>query len=223
MASEFTFLGTRDGASDIMFYGFPFVPEDIDVSGFDFYQTLGGTQKGATPTDAEIELSHDNAVKLYWNIYGMTYTNVFGTYSGDVDQGSDYSSGQPESSLRDLPTDVLGSDLYGVDWIDFGATGFNGFNFLGETGSIIRMFNGSTFLGFGVKSSTGFSSAIQAGFQVFWQGALNGSLYGSYFNNGILDFGATSLSYETISGIPMVRATNDSATTLDSIEFASYV
>ena len=55
--------------------GFPFCLEKQDVSSYDLWTTLGGTQKGATVTDAEKNLSLENAMKLYWNFYDCSFTS----------------------------------------------------------------------------------------------------------------------------------------------------
>lgn len=48
--------------------GFPFcVTRKINVTTREKWITLGGTQKGSAPTDAEIQLSFVNAVKIFWN------------------------------------------------------------------------------------------------------------------------------------------------------------
>ncbi len=59
-ADSFTALGRGNG--------FPFcVTRKIDVSAKHRWTTLGGTQKGSAPTDAEIQLSFVNSVKIFWN------------------------------------------------------------------------------------------------------------------------------------------------------------
>ena len=59
-ATSFTALGRGNG--------FPFcVTRKIDISAREKWTTLGGTQKGSDPTDAEIQLSFVNAVKIFWN------------------------------------------------------------------------------------------------------------------------------------------------------------
>jgi hypothetical protein len=59
-ADSFTALGKGNG--------FPFcVTRKLNISAKDKWTTLGGTQKGSAPTDAEIQLSLVNAVKIFWN------------------------------------------------------------------------------------------------------------------------------------------------------------
>ena len=48
--------------------GFPFcVTKKIDVSAKHKWTTLGGTQKGSSPSNSEIQTSLANAVKIFWN------------------------------------------------------------------------------------------------------------------------------------------------------------
>ena len=59
-ADSFTALGKGNG--------FPFcVTRKINVSSKEKWTTLGGTQKGSSPTNAEIQTSLANAVKIFWN------------------------------------------------------------------------------------------------------------------------------------------------------------
>eukprot|EP00918_Siedleckia_nematoides_P084689 GHVU01186095.1.p1 GENE.GHVU01186095.1~~GHVU01186095.1.p1 ORF type:complete len:297 (-),score=18.17 GHVU01186095.1:157-1047(-) len=63
-ADPFTALGLGNG--------FPFCPQKADVSGETKWVTLGGTQKGSSPTQGEIDLSLKNAMKLFWSLNGIT-------------------------------------------------------------------------------------------------------------------------------------------------------
>lgn len=67
VATSFTALGRGNG--------FPFCPEKQDVSSYDLWSTLGGTQKGETATESEKNLSVVNAMKLYWNFYDCSFTS----------------------------------------------------------------------------------------------------------------------------------------------------
>ena len=53
---------------------FPYCPEKVDVSGYDYWTTLGGFKKGdaGTPSDTQIEDSLRNAMSLFWNLYQIT-------------------------------------------------------------------------------------------------------------------------------------------------------
>ena len=49
---------------------------DLNGDGFNIgatkWTTLGGTQKGSSPTQDEIDLSRKNAMKMFWNFYSVT-------------------------------------------------------------------------------------------------------------------------------------------------------
>ena len=63
--------------------GFPFCASKIDVSEYDNWITLGGTEKGNNPTDEEKSTSLENAMKLWWNYYSAT--GSFSASSSNVD------------------------------------------------------------------------------------------------------------------------------------------
>ena len=58
--------------------GFPFCPAKGDVSGFDYWVTLGGFKKtdGGSPSQAQIDLSLSNAMKLWWNLNGIIFDDL---------------------------------------------------------------------------------------------------------------------------------------------------
>ena len=65
-ATPFTALGRGNG--------FSFCPNKVDVSGYDYWVTLGGYKKTDTgdPTQAQVDLSLKNAMQLFWNLDGWT-------------------------------------------------------------------------------------------------------------------------------------------------------
>ena len=65
-ATPFTALGRGNG--------FSFCPNKVDVSGYDYWVTLGGYKKTDTgdPTQAQVNLSLKNAMQLFWNLDGWT-------------------------------------------------------------------------------------------------------------------------------------------------------
>lgn len=63
-ADSFTALGRGNG--------FPSCLGKVDVSVYDHWVTLGGTEKGNTATGSEKSLSLVNAMKLYWNLYSAS-------------------------------------------------------------------------------------------------------------------------------------------------------
>jgi|TARA_R110000787_G_scaffold205277_2_gene315692 hypothetical protein len=63
-ADSFTALGEGNG--------FPARAGKVNVSVYDHWVTLGGTEKGNTATESEKKLSLVNAMKLYWNLHSAT-------------------------------------------------------------------------------------------------------------------------------------------------------
>ena len=66
-ATPFTALGKGNG--------FPFCLDKLDVSEYDYWTTLGGykkTDESDEVTQAQINLSLKNAMKVFWNFYGYT-------------------------------------------------------------------------------------------------------------------------------------------------------
>ena len=84
-ADSFTALGRGNG--------FPFCNAKVDltsgvtsstdgsVGAADFWVTLGGVSSG-TASQAQIDLSLNNAMKLYWNQYSITAGNLSASSSG---------------------------------------------------------------------------------------------------------------------------------------------
>lgn len=56
--------------------GFPFCLERVDVEDFEYWITLGGFKKtdGGSPSQAQINLSLANAMKIFWNGYAINGT-----------------------------------------------------------------------------------------------------------------------------------------------------
>ena len=152
--------------SDGMGNGFPFCPTTIDVVAFDrqrtqtttptrritHWITLGGYSKddfdASTPvTDAQIELSKQNAMKLFWNLEKVT------------GEASHASSG---ASVTEMPVTSSpdGGDLAPKDRVclGFGIGGSVVHNpgpavaVMNASIGIIRMVAGDTFLGYGIPA-----------------------------------------------------------------------
>ena len=183
IAEPFTFFGNQTLVNDeptltdgVLFNGFPFVPSKVDVSGFDYWTTLGGTQKGNAATAEEIALSHDNAVKFYWNTYGLNYTresDVGGDASGSINVVDDNSNQTALGPGEELPSvtpkdrDTVNefrsqtANLTEGTGVAFGypSTDFYvGLRSTASTTPIVKMYNGVTtgeanFVGFGVRSN----------------------------------------------------------------------
>ncbi len=63
--------------------GLPYCPPKVDVSSYDYWMTLGGTQKGNLPTGKQILLSLKNAIKLFWGLYGLNGNGEYNGTDGD--------------------------------------------------------------------------------------------------------------------------------------------
>lgn len=99
-ATPFTALGAGNG--------FPFCIAKIDVSSSTDWITLGGTQKGSSPTQATIDLSLSNAMKLFWNYNGHTvnFQEEGGAINNDVVidvENGDYNLQLPSGTNWDTP------------------------------------------------------------------------------------------------------------------------
>ena len=140
--------------------GFPFCPDTIDVVEFEtenddegiglvtHWITLGGYRKAdfdaSTPvTDAQIELSFQNAMRLFWNLEKMT---------GEI-YWIPLLAGSPvtytELVLTEAPKDrVCNTTVSKIDY--YSGTGYN----MGMVASvkIVRMVAGATFLGYGIHA-----------------------------------------------------------------------
>ena len=166
--------------SDGMGNGFPFCPTTIDVVAFDtentdydpdyitHWITLGGYSKddfdASTPvTDAQIELSKQNAIKLFWNLEKVT------------GEASHASSG---ASVTEMPVTSSpdGGDLAPKDRVCLSSVGGQVSDNSGpaialmKAGIIIRrMVAGDTFLGYGIlaypRTTSGllYTNGIHAG------------------------------------------------------------
>ena len=55
-----------------------------DVSDYDMWVTLGGTQKGSTPTPEQIDLSLRNAMKIFWDLRSITCTSGHGIFNPEI-------------------------------------------------------------------------------------------------------------------------------------------
>jgi len=96
--------------------GFPFNPDKRDVSGFDKWQTLGGFKNtdSGSPSQAKLDLSLTNAMKLYWNLNGNVVSAVSSENSSSLTARAG-SSGTSVVALspQELPKDrVIGMNRF---------------------------------------------------------------------------------------------------------------
>ena len=154
-ADTFTALGRGNG--------FPFCPTKVNVSPYDYWSTLGGFKKTDTgdPTQAQIDLSLKNAMKLFWNLNGASATFA-DTYTAATTVEIDMDAGTYDSISFGSET----SNQPPIDRICF--EGYESYNKIILSGrfdpvvdldqriGIRRLYNGSTsdednFIGYGTE------------------------------------------------------------------------
>lgn len=147
-ATPFTALGRGNG--------FPFCPARVDVDDFDHWITLGGFKKtdGGSPSQAQIDLSLANAMKIFWNGYAINGTaSTTGTSVNSANIASD-------GTIFDLGNNVITpSGFDGVNRVCWGrwtasktdeSDDFFYVSILSMSASIRRMYVGGDFVGYGV-------------------------------------------------------------------------
>ena len=142
--------------------GFSFCPAKVDVSGYDNWVTLGGVSSGSA-TQAQINTSLVNAMKLYWNLYSATasFTATWSTVNLSFDKSlanhQYVITPEPRRRLCEGITQPAQSST-GMTEAEYDQTGGVG---CGTSGSFkifnpVRMYNGSTsntsnFVGYGIR------------------------------------------------------------------------
>lgn len=235
-ATQFNALGKGNG--------FPFCLDKIDVSGYDYWTTLGGFKKGdgGSPSQAQIDLSLRSAMKLWWNIAGLDVTisasldaGVPGSISSEIIDPAFASIGEPETRVCEFEIDESFSDEDELDFGSFGVIARTRANasFAASESSIVRMYNGSTddevnFVGLGIDSSL-FSHLGNANQRILcWlsllafgedtQGFFNGDEYESLCLASFVDEPSSNLwafVYDEIQDIHFV-----SAGAINSLDFS---
>lgn len=159
-ATPFTALGRGNG--------FTFCPNKVDVSGYDYWVTLGGYKKTDTsdPTQAQVNLSLKNAMQLFWNLDGWTGRLYFNDSSSSYEitslsmKNGDWTVGNDEYYANKLDgTQVDEPDFDPKDRVcykSFQATKYASYPYSGISlrGTFVRMYNGATsdednFVGYG--------------------------------------------------------------------------
>ena len=212
--------------------GFPFCLPKVDVSIYDNWITLGGVSSG-TATDAQINTSFVNAMKLWWNSYSVT-----GSFSASTSAGSISHSNKEVIIKRDSETDALtpirrtcfgtsssSSTTLSSSFSDeiagefeepaSGSLSFGGFNF------VVRMYDGvttdeSNFVGYGVSqlcrvesSASVFGESTFAEVDIRVASYLNGTTSSGTAPDGT---GFDNKVFQTnLSSIPFRSKTNCSA------------
>ncbi len=213
-ADKFTALGRGNG--------FPTCLQKVDVSEYDYWVTLGGTQKGSSASESEKQLSLANAMQIFWNLYGVNGTAsteyTFESNGGVpvslvVNDANVFSSSV--SSDFPAPVDRVCAGLVPNKSARFQNSeeevlvgGFSGI--VADPELIVRMYNGDTsdednFVGYGCAALTSVTA------EVFRFRALV-SLRSYSADPANLDppldpYWEYNASYLNISGIPLVVST----------------
>ena len=173
--------------------GFPSCPGKVDVSVYDHWVTLGGTEKGNTATESEKSLSLVNAMRVYWNLHSATasFTATWGGGSLAFDKSlpnHEYViEEKPEERICKSITQPAASSTNMTE-AELAETGGFGCGTLGRFEVLpVRMYDGSTsyasnFVGYGIS-------------------LLFSGLSGGSHNEGILDAGAIVRVASYLDGI----------------------
>lgn len=215
-ADPFTFYGTIDTSKPSNNAGgeaFPFCVEEVDVSGFDYWTTLGGFKKGdgGSPTTKQIGDSWINACKLYWSSYSVTGSyqtqdsggSASGSLTADVD--SDLNSGNAIPEDRQCGD---GAQVQKITSVSPGMSYLVG-NALNESGGgFVRMYNGATddetnFVGYGIRNSAFWNGAFEHWVEqdTFYEAVAQ---VNSYYNEETASGYIYDYAYVTLSGIHFV-------------------
>jgi len=192
-AEKFNALGVGNG--------FPYCLESVDVSTHDYWITLGGTQKGSSPEQDEIDLSLVNAMKLFWNYNGHTSSTDFGFEDDltiNIDQG-EFKSLRSNNQDVSLPFAPINRTCLVTDYTAYAENLFGHSTIYSP--DIVRMYNDDLFLGYGAKFLTTSTSFI-------------GQLWYFGFVSYVKDVSSTSIlsiDYSTaLNGIPLLARSGGS-------------
>lgn len=144
-AEKFTALGAGNG--------FPFCPTRVNVENYSYWSTLGGfndTNTGS-PTDEQLNLSLLNAMKLWWNYNGhiASSSGSAGSPSGEITINLD-NGGTGDSEKY---PEGLGDPMYRACYSSWGIYSSSIASQTGIDIVIVRMYNSSEFIGYGILNS----------------------------------------------------------------------
>ena len=133
--------------------GFPFCISTLDVNDrgdgqpYEFWITLGGTQKGSSPTQTEIDLSLENAMKIFWNYNGHKFNSYEGEESEIDIEDEVYGSINPIDM-----SDPISRICINNNWYSFGNSTTSEVVTRAKC-NVKRMYDGSVFLGYGAQDA----------------------------------------------------------------------
>ena len=178
------------------------------------WTTLGGTQKGQSPTDGEISLSLKNAMKIYWNLYSVSTdddTVLLDVIGGDSLEPKDracrsfWAKTAPSFNLT-----VYGSPIRMYD----GDTSDEG-NFVGDGVNVLAI--ASRFVTGAVAVRFNFSSYVASEDSDFEKSEYNSSFAGFHLVARCFSSSAAAI---TISGLTGTITPNDIELDPNSITYS---
>lgn len=157
-ATPFTALGKGNG--------FPFCVNEVDVSSYADWVTLGGTRKGGSPSQGEINLSLENAMKLFWNYNGhsVKFTPQDSEVDIDVESG-DYNLKLPTVNDWNSPLSRVCLD---AGWL-VRDNNTSARESTVDLRGLSRMYSGGNFVGYGISFAfSGIISGFSFSFSSFY-------------------------------------------------------
>jgi hypothetical protein len=148
-ATPFTFIGSVSDnvfSLPVLLAGLPFlaseydIKPELDAGDIDKWTTFSGHTSTSAPTQASIDASLVSAMKLFWNLSGVDFTgsNVFPDATTTANGINTLN--EPEERSCTLGLDER--ERYGTSRFIFAGYGGNRF-------TILRLYYGDTFLGYG--------------------------------------------------------------------------
>jgi len=189
-ATEFTALGAGNG--------FPFCLPSLDVSNrgdgnpYEQWVTLGGTQKGSSPTQGEIDLSLKNAMKIFWNYNGHSVVSLPQNLTVRIDiDSANYTSKSPSGNWTNPLSRVCADDGWDFfrRWTVFQQQGPRASTI---SAAVVRMYDNNVFLGYGIE----FAFFAYSGSSRFTFSSVYRGPDGSNLNS--------TSKYTSLDGIPFV-------------------
>jgi len=129
--------------------GFPFCPFEFDVTDFDHWTTLSGYNKDSTedPTEDDINNSLIAAMKMFWNWHGMS---AEASFNNDQYNRSGTATDVELDTSLEPKTRVCPFDFYATNQDDRAGVRISNDPLYGGF-EIVRMYNDSVFVGYGIS------------------------------------------------------------------------
>jgi len=140
-AQKFSTQGLRNGL--------PFCPFEFDVTDFDHWTTLSGYNKDSTedPTEDDINNSLIAAMKMFWNWHGIS---AEASFNNDQYNRSGTATDVELDTSLEPKTRVCPFDFYAKNQDDLAVIRISNDPLYGGF-EIVRMYNDSVFVGYGIS------------------------------------------------------------------------